>query len=149
MIDNVEDSFDEHDSLRCSFVVELKWSFCSVFSLFLSLYYIYIYIYIYIFGLPVTLNWHLWQDVDCMPLDPMENIPTMLARHIAVDKFFENYNELRMNEQAKEYIKISSGDNVENINGLSNLSSSTYPVTNLLKQTKVCDFLFHFHYLHS
>nr|XP_027075043.1 protein ALWAYS EARLY 3-like [Coffea arabica] len=76
-------------------------------------------------------------DVDCMPLDPMENIPTMLARHIAVDKFFENYNELRMNEQAKEYIKISSGDNVENINGLSNLSSSTYPVTNLLKQTKV------------
>ncbi|KAL3519017.1 hypothetical protein ACH5RR_021606 [Cinchona calisaya] len=76
-------------------------------------------------------------DIDCMPLDPMENIPTLLARHIAVDKFFENYNELRMNEQAKEYIRISSGDNLENINGLSHLSPSTYPVTNLLKQAKV------------
>ena len=68
-----------------------------------------------------------------MPLNPLENIPTLLARHIAVDKFFENFNELRMNE----HTKVFPGGEMENINGLTHLSPSTYPIANLLKQAKV------------
>ncbi|CAI9106776.1 OLC1v1005995C1 [Oldenlandia corymbosa var. corymbosa] len=74
-------------------------------------------------------------DIDCMPFNPMENMPTLLARQFDVDKFFENFNELRMNEQAKDYMKILPSDNLENINGLSHLSPSTFH----LKQTKASE----------
>lgn len=72
-------------------------------------------------------------DIDCMPLNPMENIPTLLASHIAVDKYFKNFNELRMNEHAK----VAPGLEMENINGLIHLSPPSFPVTNVLKQAKV------------
>lgn len=83
------------------------------------------------------------QDIDCMPLNPLENIPTLLARHIALDRFFENFNELRTVERAK----ASPGGEVDNFNGLSHSSPSTYPVTNLLKQTKVCHIFLYLSYV--
>ncbi|KAI3469413.1 hypothetical protein Pfo_026076 [Paulownia fortunei] len=76
-------------------------------------------------------------DIDCMPLNPFENMPALLGRHtVAVDKFFENVNELKINGRAKEYIKLSPGDNLDNIDGISQLSSLANPAS-LLKQTKV------------
>ncbi|KAA8527473.1 hypothetical protein F0562_034812 [Nyssa sinensis] len=81
-------------------------------------------------------------DIDCMPLNPLENMPASLAKHtVAVDKLFENFNEFKMNGWAKDpklegYMKFSPGENLENVDGPSHLSPSTYPMSNLLKQIK-------------
>ena len=81
-----------------------------------------------------------------MPLNPLENMPASLTKHsVAVNKFFENISELKMNGGLKdrkitEYGKFSSSENAENVNGSSCLSPSPYPINNLLKQTKVSRF---------
>ncbi|XP_011071459.1 protein ALWAYS EARLY 3 [Sesamum indicum] len=62
-------------------------------------------------------------DIDCMPLNPFENMPALLgAQPIAVDKFFENFNELKINGRAQDFMKLYSGDNVDNADGISDLS---------------------------
>ncbi|KAM7488190.1 hypothetical protein LguiB_025674 [Lonicera macranthoides] len=81
-------------------------------------------------------------DIDCMPLNPLENMPTSLARPtFAVDKFFENFNELKINGQAKDqrldgYMKLLPGENLEKIDSPSHASPSAYIMCNLLKQAK-------------
>lgn len=85
----------------------------------------------------------LFQDIDCMPLNPLENMPASLIKHsTVVNKFFENVSELKMKGEPKdrkttEYGKISSSENVENVDGPSRLSPSNYSTNNLLKQAKV------------
>ncbi|XP_059285749.1 protein ALWAYS EARLY 3-like [Lycium ferocissimum] len=77
-------------------------------------------------------------DFDCMPLNPSENMPTSLKRHAdAVDKFFESFNELKVNVRANEILKFPAGDNMENGDVFSHFSAPTHPISNLLKQTKV------------
>ncbi|KAK6146164.1 hypothetical protein DH2020_020033 [Rehmannia glutinosa] len=50
-------------------------------------------------------------DIDCMPLNPFENMPASLWRlTIAFNKFFENFNELKRNG----LMKLCPGDNVDN-----------------------------------
>ncbi|KAG8369996.1 hypothetical protein BUALT_Bualt14G0071700 [Buddleja alternifolia] len=50
-------------------------------------------------------------DIDCMPSNPFENMPALLGRHaVAVDRFFENFNELQING------KLSPGNNVASAN---------------------------------
>ncbi|CAH8261312.1 unnamed protein product [Arabidopsis lyrata] len=76
------------------------------------------------------------KDTECMPLNPLENMPASLARHYA----FSNYNiqnpvEEKMHERAKESM----------LEGYSKLSCETgrllpspnYNVSNSLKQEKV------------
>lgn len=80
-----------------------------------------------------------------MPLNPLENMPASLTKHTVVNKFFENVSELKMNGGLKDrkmtvYGKFSSSENLENVNGPSCLSPSTYPINNLLKHTKVSSF---------
>ncbi|KAA3485308.1 protein ALWAYS EARLY 3 isoform X2 [Gossypium australe] len=82
-------------------------------------------------------------DVDCMPLNPMENLPASLSRqNAAIRKFVENYNELKMNGQSKESkieenIKFMQCDNLENANSPSRTSPSTFSVGNLSQPVKV------------
>ncbi|KAM3357901.1 protein ALWAYS EARLY 3 isoform X1 [Capsicum galapagoense] len=77
-------------------------------------------------------------DIDCMPLNPFENMPTLLTGHAdAVDKFFESFNELKMNARANEFMKFPAGDSTENGDVSSHFSPPSHPVSNLLKQTKV------------
>lgn len=72
-----------------------------------------------------------------MPVNPFENMPALIGRHpVAVDKFFENINELKENGQAKDYIKLIPSDNLDNVDGIHQLSSIANP-SSLLKQTKV------------
>ncbi|KAK8365487.1 hypothetical protein V6Z12_A02G057700 [Gossypium hirsutum] len=81
-------------------------------------------------------------DVDCMPLNPMENLPASLSRqNTAIRKFVENYNELKMNGQSKESkmeenIKFMQCDNLENANSPSHTSPSTFSVGNLSQPVK-------------
>ncbi|XP_055818262.1 protein ALWAYS EARLY 3-like [Solanum dulcamara] len=77
-------------------------------------------------------------DIDCMPLNPFENMPTLLTRHAdAVDKFFESFNELKMNARANEFMKFPAGDSMENGDISSHFSPPSRPISNLLKQTRV------------
>ncbi|MCE0481941.1 hypothetical protein HAX54_040154 [Datura stramonium] len=77
-------------------------------------------------------------DIDCMPLNPFENMPTLLTRHAnAVDKFFESFNELKMNARANEFMKFPVGDSMGNGDVPSHFSPPSNPISNLLKQTKV------------
>ncbi|GFQ03980.1 protein always early 3 [Phtheirospermum japonicum] len=69
-------------------------------------------------------------DIDCMPLNPFENMPAMLGRQtIAVDKYFENLNEIKLNGRAQELMKLCPGDNVDNVDGISQLSPIAKPAT--------------------
>ncbi|WCJ23526.1 DIRP Myb-like DNA-binding domain [Euphorbia peplus] len=81
-------------------------------------------------------------DVDCMPMNPLENMPTSLTRHnIAFNKLIENLNELKMNGQSMEskmegYIKFSSCENMENTAGLLHTFPSTNQINNILQHAK-------------
>lgn len=71
-----------------------------------------------------------------MPLNPFENVPALLGRHtVGVDKYFENFNDLRISEQAREYIKLSPGDDLDNSDGPYPLSSLGDPAS-LMKPKK-------------
>ena len=99
----------------------------------------------FVVSLKHGLTLQLLQDIDCMPIKPLDNLPTSLARNeVGIDKFFENLNELKTNGPAKdqkpeEYKKPSHGENLEHLDVPSNVSPSTYPMSNLLKQAKVRD----------
>ncbi|KAL1539095.1 protein ALWAYS EARLY 3-like [Salvia divinorum] len=77
-------------------------------------------------------------DIDCMPLNPLENLPTALVgkQPISVDKFFGNFNELKMYGRIQEYMKLCPGDKVVAAGDMSHLSLSADPAS-LLNQTKV------------
>lgn len=85
----------------------------------------------------------LLQDVDCMPLNPLENMPASLAKNLVTfDKLFENFNELKMNGWAKDqkqegHVKFFPGESLEHVDVPCHVPSSTYPMSNLLKQAKV------------
>ncbi|XWS14047.1 hypothetical protein CRYUN_Cryun36dG0090200 [Craigia yunnanensis] len=82
-------------------------------------------------------------DIDCMPLNPLENLPASLLRQsAAISNFAENYNELKMNGQPKESkmeenIKFTQCDKLENTNSPSRTSPSTLNVGNLSQPVKV------------
>ncbi|XP_015165279.1 protein ALWAYS EARLY 3-like [Solanum tuberosum] len=77
-------------------------------------------------------------DFECMPRNPFENMPTSLKRHAdGVDKFFESFNELKVNVRANEFMKFPVGDNMENGDVFSHFSPPSHPISNLLMQNKV------------
>ncbi|KAK3038981.1 hypothetical protein RJ639_027466 [Escallonia herrerae] len=75
-----------------------------------------------------------------MPLNPLENMPTSLARQtFAVDNFFESVNELKLNGRSNDqriegYKKTFPAEKLENGGGPSHVSLAPYPVLSLLKQ---------------
>ncbi|XVF38683.1 hypothetical protein REPUB_Repub20aG0123000 [Reevesia pubescens] len=81
-------------------------------------------------------------DIDCMPLNPLENLPASLLRqNAAISKFAENFNELKMNGQPKENkmeenFKFTQRDNLENASSPSHTSPSTFSVGNLSQPVK-------------
>ncbi|XP_044498764.1 protein ALWAYS EARLY 3-like [Mangifera indica] len=84
------------------------------------------------------------EDIDCMPLNPFENMPTSLARqNVIFGKFIENLNELKTNDQPRErnmegYMKFTPCENLENTNGPSHMSPSTnYHINHSLHHQKV------------
>lgn len=81
-----------------------------------------------------------------MPVNPFENMPAMLGRHtISAEMFFESFNQLKENGRAKEYIKLSPSDNLDNMDDISALSLFANPAS-LLKQSKVIFLPVHSYY---
>ncbi|ESR32866.1 hypothetical protein CICLE_v10004186mg [Citrus x clementina] len=83
------------------------------------------------------------QDIDCLPLNPLENMPASLTRpNVAFGKFMDNFTELQMNGQPRErdiegYMKFTPCENLETAYAPSHISPSTnYPINNLLQQHK-------------
>lgn len=68
------------------------------------------------------------QDIDCMPLNPTENIPASLRRHsVNVQNSFENPSELKTNEQSiegKTSDAVKVGENLVNTKSHSSLPST-------------------------
>ncbi|XP_021862140.2 protein ALWAYS EARLY 3 isoform X1 [Spinacia oleracea] len=80
------------------------------------------------------------KDIDCMPLNPVENMPTSLQRHnVAFDKFYEALKQFKVDrpeDRMKEEItKLTQGQKGENAEGTSNVAPF-YLMTNLSKQAK-------------
>lgn len=91
------------------------------------------------------LSYHL-QDIDCMPSNPLENMPTSMTRHISA-RDIENLSNFRMNGQAKDqrpegYIKFSPSENLENVYSGPHTSAASHPTFNLLDPAKVGFFIF-------
>ncbi|CAH9131290.1 unnamed protein product [Cuscuta epithymum] len=78
------------------------------------------------------------KDIESMPLNPYDNMPTQLSRdkHAAVHKLFENFNENILNERANDNMKLVSGDNLENGDVFHCLPSSTCVQNNLLLKSE-------------
>ncbi|OVA06495.1 SANT/Myb domain [Macleaya cordata] len=80
-------------------------------------------------------------DIDCMPLNPLENMPEALRRqNISVDRLCENFNEPKLHNQSKDwktggYMNVAPSENPA-ADGTSQISSPTYPLNTLLKQAK-------------
>ncbi|KAK9664259.1 hypothetical protein RND81_14G029300 [Saponaria officinalis] len=83
------------------------------------------------------------KDVDCMPLNPLENMPTSLKRHsVIVDKLYEALKQFNVGERSEDImkedlVKITPNKKVQNVNGASDVTPSF--LTNIMsKQAKEC-----------
>ncbi|KAM6545215.1 hypothetical protein CsatB_025951 [Cannabis sativa] len=78
-------------------------------------------------------------DIDCMPLNPMENLPSSFTRHnFIVNNCFETFNVCKINKQPKEgksdeHTKVVSVGNVDNT-GNHYASPSTHDICEGLRQ---------------
>ncbi|XP_021727746.1 protein ALWAYS EARLY 3-like isoform X3 [Chenopodium quinoa] len=81
------------------------------------------------------------KDIDCMPLNPVENMPSSLKRHDgAIDKFYEALKQFKANERSEdrmkeEIIKLTPSQKMENADGTSNIAPF-YLISNSSKQAK-------------
>lgn len=77
-------------------------------------------------------------DIDCMPLNPVENMPTAMSGYSSVvNKLFENFNDLRMNVQQQVATKDQRLEGYmlkSSIQNPSLPSPTNYMLCNLLKQ---------------
>ncbi|CAN6447324.1 unnamed protein product [Victoria cruziana] len=86
-------------------------------------------------------------DIDCMPLNPLDNMSEALRRkNMTVDGFKEEFHELKANVMAKEWkaagpTKLSGGESVEPVNGPRHVVGPNHSMDTLLKQAKVCTLL--------
>ncbi|KAK1351905.1 Always early protein 3 [Heracleum sosnowskyi] len=80
-------------------------------------------------------------DIDCMPLNPLENMPISLTKHSS-GADLDNLNKFKMNGQVKDQraeglIKFSPCNNLENNDSSCHMSPTSYPMFNLLKPEKM------------
>lgn len=83
------------------------------------------------------------QDIDCMPLNPLENMPEALRRqNTGVDRFRESINGIKADSETEEWksagsIKLNPSENLEKVDGFCQVASSNYSMNTLLRQAKV------------
>ncbi|KAF3456189.1 hypothetical protein FNV43_RR00839 [Rhamnella rubrinervis] len=81
-------------------------------------------------------------DIDCMPLNPLDNMPASFMRqNFTVNKVFENLKEIKFNEQLKDgktddNVKIALSENLDNPDGRYYISPSTHDVCKLSKHSE-------------
>lgn len=80
-------------------------------------------------------------DVDCMPLNPVENIPEALRRqNLVINKFCSGFSDLRLDEQkefkTRDSMTFTSAESLEAADGASHVASYNYPMNTLINQAK-------------
>ncbi|KAK8961043.1 Protein ALWAYS EARLY 2 [Platanthera guangdongensis] len=80
-------------------------------------------------------------DVDCMPMNPIENIPEALRRSIlGIHKFCNGFSDLRLDEQkefkTRDGVTFASNVNLESADGASHVATYSYPMNTLMNQAK-------------
>ncbi|XP_074292282.1 protein ALWAYS EARLY 3 isoform X2 [Silene latifolia] len=81
------------------------------------------------------------KDIDCMPLNPLENMPTSLKRHnIVVDKLYEALKQFNVAERSddrmkEDFSKITPSHKVEIVDGASDVSPG-FLTNNMSKHAK-------------
>ncbi|XP_078438778.1 DNA binding protein isoform X2 [Wolffia australiana] len=79
-------------------------------------------------------------DIDCMPLNPSENMPDALRKKsLVLDKVSESFYEARQFSQAPdgrlgEPTRLFSSENLDNTEGVCSTAPPTYPINTLIKQ---------------
>jgi hypothetical protein len=78
------------------------------------------------------------QDIDCMPLNPVENMPdTVRRQNVYASKFGEPKFVVQANDwRAGLPSRVPPSQNSEVLGGPSH-TATTYPMSTLLKQAKV------------
>jgi hypothetical protein len=91
---------------------------------------------------------HQMQDIDCMPLNPVENMPDALRRqNVCASKFGETKFSVRANDwRAGALSRVSSSQNSDVLGGPSHTATS-HPMSTLLKQAKVACCFHHIYYM--
>ncbi|XP_020105525.1 protein ALWAYS EARLY 2 isoform X3 [Ananas comosus] len=81
-------------------------------------------------------------DIDCMPLNPLENFPEALRRqNMVAGKYCNSFLDVKFEDQSKEWKvgsvpKFALSKNYESIDGTSHVASSTHPMSILMKQAE-------------
>ncbi|KAI3971124.1 hypothetical protein MKW92_013665 [Papaver armeniacum] len=81
-------------------------------------------------------------DIDCMPLNALENMPEALRRkNIAVGRLSENLNDPKLNNQSQDrttggYKSIAPSAKLETADVSSQISSPIYPMNTLIMKEK-------------
>ncbi|KAJ6832829.1 protein ALWAYS EARLY 2-like isoform X2 [Iris pallida] len=81
-------------------------------------------------------------DVDCMPLNPLDNMPEVLRRqNVVMNKFCNNFTDTKLEDQPKEWIiggsmKLAPNESGDSADVSSYIASSNYPMNTLMKQAK-------------
>ncbi|XP_026405505.1 protein ALWAYS EARLY 2-like isoform X2 [Papaver somniferum] len=81
-------------------------------------------------------------DIDCMPLNALENMPEALRRqNIAAGRLSENLNDPKLNNQSKDkttggYKSIAPCAKLETTDVSSQISSPIYPTNTLIKKAE-------------
>lgn len=88
------------------------------------------------------------QDIDCMPLNPVENMPDTLRRqYVYASKFGEPKFVVRANDwRAGALTRVSPSQSSEVIGGPSHTATS-HPMNTLLKQAQVTFCFHHIYYM--
>ncbi|KAJ6837548.1 protein ALWAYS EARLY 2-like isoform X2 [Iris pallida] len=79
-------------------------------------------------------------DVDCMPLNPLENMPEGLERqNVVMNKFCNNFTDTKVEDQPKEWkiggsMKLAPNESADIADMSSYIASSNYSMKTLMKQ---------------
>ncbi|XP_020256591.1 protein ALWAYS EARLY 2-like isoform X1 [Asparagus officinalis] len=81
-------------------------------------------------------------DIDCMPLNPFENMPEALkSQNAGIYKFCDSLTDIKLEGQPKDWkiglsTKSPPNESLEIADGSSYISSPNYPMNTLMKQAK-------------
>ncbi|KAJ0985772.1 hypothetical protein J5N97_004128 [Dioscorea zingiberensis] len=80
-------------------------------------------------------------DINCMPLNPSENMPEVLRRqNIGVDRYCNSFTDIKLDDQPKDWkiegaLRSALTENLDVTDGTSHITSN-YSMNTLLKQAK-------------
>lgn len=80
------------------------------------------------------LSFTFFQDIDCMPLNPFDNIPeTLRPQNIVINRHCNTFKDMKLEDPPKDW-RTGSFDIAD---GRTHTSATSYQMNTLMKQAKV------------